>query len=192
MRPAYRFLSALFIVSVLAVVLAARGSAAELATAPPEELLRVYAQLRQLKTGDQWAAAERVSLKRDAATFTFTSGRLTFAAPVEGHVLAAAFEGQGIFEFNPPTPIDQGQLSRFTRGAPKLEDPFRKAVFFFTDDSWGEFQKLVKVQTGGTPTAHAPPCFREIADITLPVSSRVRATRHASRRTKSRPTLCVQ
>ena len=72
MRPAYRFLSALFIVSVLAVVLAARGSAAELATAPPEELLRVYAQLRQLKAGDQWAAAERVSLRRDAATFTFT------------------------------------------------------------------------------------------------------------------------
>jgi hypothetical protein len=170
MRPAYRFRSAVFIASVLARVLAARGSAAELATAPPEELLRVYAQLRQLKAGDPWAAAERVSLRRDAATFTFTSGRLHFAAPVEGHVLAAAFEGQGVFEFNPPTPIDRRQLSRFTRGAPKLEDPFRKAVFFFTDDSWGEFQKLVKVQTGGTPTAHAPPGFREIADITKPVS----------------------
>jgi len=115
--------------------------------------MQIYAQLRQLKAGDQWAAAERVSLKRDAGTFNLTSGRLHFAAPVEGHVLAASFEGQGTFELSPPTPIDQRQLARFTKGAPKLEDSFRKAVFFFTDDSFAELQKLVRVQSGGAPPA---------------------------------------
>ncbi len=150
MRPALRLLRLIPIVSVSIAALAVRSLAAELATAPPESLMQVYAQLRQLKAGDQWAAAERVSMKRDAGTFNFISGRLSFAAPVEGHVLAASFEGQGTFELNPPAPIDQRQLARFTKGATKLEDPFRKAVFFFTDDSFAEIQKLVRVQSGGT------------------------------------------
>ena len=153
MRSALRYLGLISIVSVAIAALAVRGLAADLATATPESLMHIYAQLRQLKAGDQWAAAERVSLKRDAGTFTFTDGRLNFAAPVEGHVLAASFEGEGTFELNPPTPIDQRQLARFTKGAPKLEDPFRKAVFFFTDDSFAEIQKLVRVQSGGAPLA---------------------------------------
>jgi len=73
------------------------GYAADLATAPSEDLLRVYAQLRRLGTGNQWAVAENVIWKRDAASFTFRDGKLVFAAPVEGHVLAAAFVGRGTF-----------------------------------------------------------------------------------------------
>jgi phosphate-selective porin len=107
MRPAYRFLSALFIASVLAMVLAARGPAAELATAPPEVLMQIYAQLRQLKTADQWAAAERVSLRRDAATFTFTKapggGRIDLVhVGVSPH--APRLHNRGV-DFNPGTHI---------------------------------------------------------------------------------------
>ncbi|HUU12098.1 MAG TPA: M1 family aminopeptidase [Terriglobia bacterium] len=127
------------------------GYAAELATAPSEELLRVYAQLRRLGSGAQWAVAENVIWKRDAAAFTFRDGKLVFAAPVEGHVLAAAFVGRGTFALDPPTPTDQRQISRFTK-SPRLEDNFREAVFFFTDDSWPELQKLVSVRSeGGDP-----------------------------------------
>jgi hypothetical protein len=121
------------------------GYAADLATAPSEELLRVYSQLRHLGAGNQWAVAENVTWKRDAGTFTFAEGKLVFAAPVEGHVLAAAFAGRGTFTLDPPTPTDQRQISRFTK-SPRLEDTFREAVFFFTDDSWSELQKLVSIR----------------------------------------------
>ena len=60
-------ISALFFCLQLAVSL----SAADLSTAPPEELLRLYQQLRSLQGSDQGAVAENVDWKRDAATFTF-------------------------------------------------------------------------------------------------------------------------
>ncbi len=140
------FLFALF--SWAAIGRSANGLAADLATAPSDELMRVYGQLRSLQAGDRWAAAENVVWKRDAATFTFRQGRLTFAAPVGGRIVAAVFTGQGSFSLDPPTPIAQRQLARFTK-TPKLEDDFREAVFFFTDNSWEELQKLVAVRAGG-------------------------------------------
>ena len=153
-HPTIRFVGGLLALSALLATLAGPLPAADLATASPEGLLKVYAQLRQLHSGDQWAVAENVVWMRDAATFTFTDGRIVFAAPVEGHVVAAAFEGRGTFELNPPTPIDQQQIARFTKG-PRLQDQFRRAVFFFTDDSWGELQKLVDVRSGGAPVSDA-------------------------------------
>ncbi len=122
--------------------------AADLANAPAEELLRVYQELRHLRGSDQWAVAENAVWKRDAGTFTFRDGRLTFAAPVAGRVLAAIFTGQGTFELDPPTAIDKRQIARFAKG-PRLEDSFREAVFFFTDNSWEELEKLVRVRAGG-------------------------------------------
>jgi hypothetical protein len=138
------------VIILLIVWLAALGqaAAADLARAPAEELLRVYAQLRQLHAGNQSAVAENVVWKRDAGTFTFKSGTLTFAAPVEGRVLAAVFEGAGTFELSPPTVVAQRQIARFGKG-PKLQDEFRQAVFFFTDNSFAELEKLMAVRGGG-------------------------------------------
>jgi hypothetical protein len=126
----------------------APGPATDLSTAPPNELLKVYAQLRSLQGSDQGAVTENVVWKRDAGTFTFRNGRITFAAPVAGRVMAAFFTGEGIFELNPPTDIDKHQIARFAK-SPKLEDGFREAVFFFTDNSGDELQKLVNVRAGG-------------------------------------------
>jgi hypothetical protein len=144
----------LLVVSAFLATLAGFARAADLATASSEELLKVYAQLCQLRTGDQWAIAENVAWKRDAATFTFIDGRIVFAAPVEGHILAAAFEGRGTFELNPPSAVERHQIARFTK-APPLHDQFRQAVFFFTDTSWAELQKLLDVRSGGAPVSDA-------------------------------------
>ena len=149
-RSVGRFLA----VSALLITLAGPSAAADLATASPQELLKIYAQLRELHSGDQWAVAENVVWKRDAATFTFADGHLLFAAPVEGHVVAAAFEGRGIFELDPPTPIERHQIARFTK-APRLQDEFHQAVFFFTDNAWAALQKLVDIQAGGAPASDA-------------------------------------
>jgi hypothetical protein len=119
--------------------------AAKLDTAPSGDLLKVYARLQALQAGDQQAVAENVVWKRDAATFTLKDGRLTFAGPIEGRVVAAAFTGQGEFELNPPTPTDRHQIERFTKGE-KLSDHFKEAVFFFTDSSFDELRKLVNIQ----------------------------------------------
>ena len=141
-------ISALFFCLQLAVGL----SAADLSTAPPEELLRLYQQLRSLQGSDQGAVAENVDWKRDAATFTFIDGRLSFAQPVAGHVVAAVFEGRGRIELKPPTEIEQHQLARHTKG-PELVDEFKQAVFFFTDDSWSQLQQLVHVRGGADAAA---------------------------------------
>jgi len=123
--------------------LAACLSAADLPTAPPDELIHIYQQLRSLQGSDQGAVAENVEWKRDAATFTFIDGRLTFAQPVAGHVLAAVFDRRGRIQLKPPTETEQHQLARFTK-APELADEFKQAVFFFTDDSWSQLQQLVR------------------------------------------------
>ena len=123
-----------------------------MATAPSEDLLKVYAQLRSLHGSTQWAVTENVAWRRDAATFTFKDGHLTFAEPVGGRVLAAYFEGQGSIQIQAPTPALQHQLARFA-GGPVLEDDFKQAVFFFTDDSASQLQKLMRIGAGANADA---------------------------------------
>lgn len=132
----------------LALQLSTAVTPPDLAAASSDDLLKVYAQLRSLQGSDVSAVAENVTWKRDSATFTFKDGRLTFSAPVAGRVVAAVFSGQGTLELDPPTAMDRHQIERFTK-EPKLETNFREAVFFFTDSSWDELQKLVNVRPGG-------------------------------------------
>ena len=123
-----------------------------LSQASADDLFKVYDQLSNLEASDQYAVTENVTFKRDAGTFIFNDGRLAFAKPVAGHVVAVVFTGEGVFELDPPTDMDRRQISRFTR-EPKLRDGFREAVFFFTDDSWSELTKQMKVSTGGDSSA---------------------------------------
>jgi Peptidase family M1 domain len=140
------------ILAVLIVGFFSEARAADLSRAPSEDLLRVYAELRALKGSSEGGVAENVEFKRDAATFRFLDGRMTFAAPVEGRVLAVVFQGRGVFELSPPTAIEQRQISRFTKGG-KLVDGFRQAVFFFTDDSADELRKLVNIRSDADEAA---------------------------------------
>jgi hypothetical protein len=133
----------LLLIGFLAIALPAGAS--ELSKASSQDLLAVYKQLRSIQGTDKAAIAENVVFKRDAATFTFLTGRIAFAAPVAGRVLAAKFQGEGKVEFEPPSDVDQRQLARFTK-KPKLEDTFREAVFYFTDDTYEELSKLVKIR----------------------------------------------
>jgi hypothetical protein len=137
---------------VLCISFSLGAQAADLATAASEDLVKVYAQLRSLQGSTQGAVTENVAWPRDAATFTFADGHLTFAEPVGGRVLAAYFEGQGSIRIQPPTPALQRQLARFA-GGPMLEDDFKQAVFFFTDDSASQLRKLMKIAPGADADA---------------------------------------
>jgi len=145
----------LFLSSILGFALLAAG--ADLSEAPAEELMAVYNELRAIHAGTEVAETENVVFQRDSATFTFLSGRITFAAPVGGHILAAHFRGEGTFELQPPSDIDRRQMARYT-GSPYLKDTFQEAVFFFTDDSMEELDRLVTrrpVQAAGDPLIEA-------------------------------------
>jgi hypothetical protein len=128
---------------VFASILSANLFSADLPAASSQDLQAIYKQLRTIQPGDS-ALTENVVLKRDTSAFTFLRGRLTFSAPIAGHVLAARFRGEGSFEMEPVSPFDKQQLSRFI-GKPKLKDSFGEAVFFFTDDTFAELSKLLKV-----------------------------------------------
>ncbi|HEV2425406.1 MAG TPA: M1 family aminopeptidase [Terriglobia bacterium] len=124
----------------------------DLSRASADDLFKVYDQLSSLAGSDQYAVTENATFKRDAGTFTFQDGRLAFSKPVAGHVVAAVFTGEGVFELDPPTDMDRRQISRFSR-EPRLRDGFREAVFFFTDDSWPELSRQFKIVTGGDAEA---------------------------------------
>ncbi|MGH9649540.1 MAG: hypothetical protein ACRD3I_03610, partial [Terriglobales bacterium] len=51
----------------------------------------VYQQLRNVGLSGEVAVASNLLLKRDAATFTFSSGTFQFLAPVNGKVTGAVF-----------------------------------------------------------------------------------------------------
>ncbi len=125
---------------------------ADLSQATSDDLFKVYDQLASLQGSDQYAVTENANITRDAGRFTFKEGRLAFAAPVAGRVVAAVFTGEGVFELDPPTEMDRRQISRFTK-EPILRDGFREAVFFFTDDSWQDLGKQVKINGGGDSSA---------------------------------------
>ena len=114
--------------AVLCLCFAASVRAVDLSSAPSEDLLKAYGQLRTLCGSDQWAVTENVEWQRDAATFTFVDGHITLAEPVAGRVVAAYFEGQGKIQIKAPTPALQHQLARYG-GEPTLQDEFKQAVF---------------------------------------------------------------
>jgi hypothetical protein len=124
--------------------IAISASATDLSTASSRDLIGIYKQLRTIQGSDKAATTENIVFRRDSATFNFISGRIAFAAPIADRVLAARFQGEGIFELNPPHPIDKRQIARFAR-SPRLTDTFTEAVFFFTDDTFTEMEKLIKV-----------------------------------------------
>ncbi len=137
-------------------ITAIAANAMDLSKASSQDLLGVYGQLRAIQGGDRIAVTENVRFKRDSAAFTFVTGRITFAAPIADRVLAAHFEGEGVFELSPPATIDQRQIARFA-GSPKLTDTFTEAIFYFTDDTYAEMEKLMKVTAspGANPTLFA-------------------------------------
>jgi hypothetical protein len=135
----------LMVTAILNTIIFANAS--DLSTVPSQDLLAVYQQLRNIQGSSQYASVEEVVFKRDVATFTFHSGYLTFAEPIAGQVLAAQFEGEGVFELAPISPVDQRQIARFAEG-PKLVDTFHEAIFFFTDGTFAELGKQIRVRVG--------------------------------------------
>ena len=59
-----------------------------------------YQQLRGLLPGSEVITVKDFELKREAATFTFSSGSFAFYGQVNGKVTGAVFKGQGHLRIN--------------------------------------------------------------------------------------------
>ena len=93
-----------------------------------------------------------VFLQREDAKFFFTDGHLIFAKPVLGRVVAALFlatnpSDTGELLLMPPDPAERQSTARFL-GETILNEKFRNAMLFFTDDTAEELDLAIRESPG--------------------------------------------
>jgi len=126
----------------------------------------IYQSLRQQTRGDldfvSYATVNNLVLKREGATFTLKSGEVYFLAPVEGRYTGGVFIGDGEFNIQPPTEIEQNSLKVFTNG-PSLTEQFSRLVLRFTDKTFDEIKNnpAAKLGNNGPQAGRARDLFRE-------------------------------
>jgi hypothetical protein len=111
-----------------------------------------YRQLRQLLPSGQAVTVSNLTLKRDAAIFTFASGTFTFYGEVNGKITGAVFQGDGAMQLVPPTPEEKRSLSLLTK-TPEIKEVFQIAEFRFTDDTAAEIRNAATGKVAATPSS---------------------------------------
>ena len=126
-----------------------------------------YQQLRQQGKSDTdfngpFATVSNLVIKRDAAVFTLNSGEVYFLPPVNDHVTAAVFIGEGEMAMTPPTPIEKHSLAIFTNSE-ALSEPFSRLVMRFTDKTFDEIKTSpnARMGTGGPQAAKARDLYHD-------------------------------
>lgn len=99
-----------------------------------------YQQLRGLLPGDDVITVKNLELKRDAATFTFSSGSFAFYGPVNGKVTGAVFRGAGHLHITPPTAEERHNLSILYQ-TEEYDEDFDQVVLRFTDSTADDLHK---------------------------------------------------
>jgi hypothetical protein len=110
----------------------------------------IYSALRNIGPGNQTADVTGFKLQRDAAIFGFEQGTFYFLQPVMGKVVGAVFVGHGVIQMTPPTDIEKNFLKQFT-DRPELREPFSVAILYFTDGTYQDLEKDVKITDGQAP-----------------------------------------
>ena len=119
----------------------------------------VYRALRDAGLEDAYLV-ENLVLKRDAGVLTFKKGVIAFTAPQMGRDTVAVFNGEGQFDFDPPLGIEKKQLHNLTR-KDQIQEPFDRAVFYFTDDTGKEVRGKAAKQPGDARLAGQLQDFRK-------------------------------
>jgi len=82
-------------------------------------------------------------LVRDRIRITLEQGTVQFATPQNGLVWAAAFDGRGRVQVEPPHPLEAQQIRLFL-GKDAVDLEFSEAVFHFGDGTFEEFARQVQ------------------------------------------------
>ncbi len=107
-----------------------------------------YQQLRSLTLGSETVSVSNLALKRDAGTFHLRSGTICFAAPVQGKVTGAVFNGDGNLVIDPPTASERSMLKLLTK-EDEFSENFSNMVLRFTDSTYDEIKKSGGPASGG-------------------------------------------
>jgi hypothetical protein len=100
----------------------------------------IYQQLRGLLPGSEVITVKDLELKRDAATFTFSSGSFAFYGQVNGKATGAVFRGEGHLHITPPTAEERHNLSILNH-TEEFDEDFDEVVLRFTDSTADELHK---------------------------------------------------
>ena len=97
---------------------------------------------RGLRDGEalETFAVSNLVIKRDVGTVTLRSGRISFLAPVMNRVVKAVFVGEGEFTLMPAIVAERDYL-RLIIEKDSVSEPFTKAAFCFTDDTYQEIKR---------------------------------------------------
>jgi hypothetical protein len=109
-----------------------------------------------------YATVNNLVLKRDAATFTLTSGEIYFAPAVDDRNVGAVFIGEGQLTLTPPSEIEKHNLSLFINETSIKED-FDRLVLRFTDKTFEEIKASpqAKMGTAGPQAERARDFYRD-------------------------------
>lgn len=91
-----------------------------------------------------------LSMIKDAAEFEFKSGRIYFFKPVSDRIVAAYFEGAGVFRLSTNNNIEKQQLVRFA-GHERVEEDFQQAMFLFNDNTYEQVSSIQNVISMSIP-----------------------------------------
>lgn len=90
----------------------------------------------------KFAGVENITLVRDRIHIVLSRGSIEFTKLAAGKVFGAAFQGKGIIQVVPPSPLETQQLLLFT-GHSALNMNFSEATFCFTDSTFSEISREV-------------------------------------------------
>jgi hypothetical protein len=133
------------------------------AVAAPANSDATYQALRKIGVGNDAIIAENIVLKREFGTFTFRSGVITFAAPVNGKVTGAVFTGEGSLVLAPPSDAEKRSLSILTKTS-DFKENFSQVVLRFTDGTYEELKKAGPAARDNSESAHAAKALADNLD----------------------------
>lgn len=110
-----------------------------------------YLLLRNMSLQPQAITADKITLRRDAATFQLNSGTICFLGAVRGKVTGAVFVGEGKLLLDPPLPNEWASLSLLTKEKEYVES-FDHVVLRFTDSTYEELKAAGKPGGGSCDT----------------------------------------
>ena len=109
-----------------------------------------YQQLRGLLPGGEVITVKDFTLHRDAAEFTFRTGRFAFFGEVNGKITGVVFRGDGHLHIAPPVASERHNLMLLTKSENYDED-FDQAVLRFTDGTAAEIHKAATGKDASDP-----------------------------------------
>jgi len=125
-------------------VLALSWSSPSLHADTPSSSNGAYVDLRNLSLSTESYTVSNFDLKRDAATFHFSSGTICFTPPVNAKVTGAVFSGEGKMTLVPPSESERKSLKLLTQ-EDSFNETFSRLVLRFTDSTYDDIKKA------GTP-----------------------------------------